>query len=277
MIQPAPPRPAVVQVPDRSWSHATNVLVTTLRAFLRAESRREVATVLQATVGHLGGGVIAARKAAASDLPVDVSLGVGEPLVVRPPVDASDARFLVENLAAVVEDALSAAHRIDRYQRETLRATVDTLTKVATRAEVGTRIGLSASGDAVCMLDLDNFKVLNDTHGHAAGDAALRHFGALLLGSIRDDDFVGRTGGDEFVVVLRGIPLDVAHGRMRLLCSKWRISRHCSGTTVSAGIAVVDHRGGATAAGAADKAMYRAKGEGRGLVELAVSDDYDGE
>lgn len=256
-----------------NWSPETHVVVSTLRALVRAESRSEAASLLQTAVTQLGGGIIPAREATGSDLPVDVSLGVGVPLVVRPPDDSAAALFLTSHIASIVEDAVSAARRSDRYQRETVRATIDILTKVSSRAEIGARLGSSVPGDVVCLLDLDNFKVLNDTRGHAAGDAALSQFGALLLASIRDDDFVGRSGGDEFVVVLRGAPMDVAYRRLRLLANKWRISGHLS-TSVSVGIAAVDPRGGAVANRAADRAMYRAKRSGRGLVEMAQPDDY---
>jgi diguanylate cyclase (GGDEF)-like protein len=55
---------------------------------------------------------------------------------------------------------------------------------------------------SVVMLDIDNFKDLNDQYGHIAGDRALRHLGALLKKNVRDSDIVGRFGGDEFLVVL---------------------------------------------------------------------------
>lgn len=274
MFESAPLRPLTGPSGGNDLPPELSVIVLALRAFLRSETRRDVATALQATIEQLGGTVIPARGAGVADLPVDVSLGVGQLMVVRPPEDESEARFLVQQLPSLVEDALTAARRSDRYERETLRATVDDLTKVATHAEVGARIGLAGPGDVVCVLDLDDFKLLNDTHGHSAGDAALRRFGSLLRETVREDDFVGRSGGDEFVVVLRSITLDVAYGRMRMLSNKWRISGGHHGGSVSVGIATVDLRGGDVAAGAADRAMYRAKRSGRGLVERTVFEDY---
>lgn len=55
---------------------------------------------------------------------------------------------------------------------------------------------------AVLYLDLDHFKAINDTHGHGAGDAVLRHVGRLLMDNVRDSDTVGRLGGDEFGIIL---------------------------------------------------------------------------
>jgi len=57
---------------------------------------------------------------------------------------------------------------------------------------------------AVLFIDVDDFKSVNDTHGHAVGDAALKHFAALLAGHLRKADSAGRLGGEEFAVVLLG-------------------------------------------------------------------------
>ncbi|MDD3519597.1 MAG: diguanylate cyclase, partial [Chromatiales bacterium] len=63
---------------------------------------------------------------------------------------------------------------------------------------------------AVLMIDIDHFKQVNDRHGHAAGDALLRHFAALLTGSLRKSDIAGRLGGEEFAVLLAGSDADGA-------------------------------------------------------------------
>lgn len=73
---------------------------------------------------------------------------------------------------------------------------------------------------AVLYLDLDGFKALNDSYGHAAGDAVLRHVGLLLLDSVRESDVVGRLGGDEFGVILNRASAEEAHAKAALLSEK---------------------------------------------------------
>ena len=70
---------------------------------------------------------------------------------------------------------------------------------------------------AVLYLDLDDFKLINDRFGHAAGDAALRHFGRLLLDNVRETDTVGRIGGDEFGVILVQVSKDEARKKLKTL------------------------------------------------------------
>jgi diguanylate cyclase (GGDEF)-like protein len=69
------------------------------------------------------------------------------------------------------------------------------------------RYGTPAS---LIYFDIDGFKAINDTHGHAGGDAVLAHFAEMLLGNVRDSDIVGRLGGDEFGVILSHATQDQA-------------------------------------------------------------------
>ncbi|HEU0130310.1 MAG TPA: GGDEF domain-containing protein [Mycobacteriales bacterium] len=238
------------------------------RALLLAETRRDVTRILADAIHDLGGAIVPARLAAGSALPVDVSLGAGEPRVVAVDPMSPAASRLATQLPTLVEDALVAAARCDVLDRERRRASVDALTGVATRTEIGPRLGTAREGDVVCVLDLDGFKALNDTAGHAAGDDALRAFGELLRASMRESDFCGRYGGDEFIV-LTPAPLATVHDRMCVLAGEWaRLPGH--GTTVSVGVAVVGRDGAPAAVDAADRAMYRAK---RGGAPRVVIDD----
>jgi len=117
-----------------------------------------------------------------------------EPRVMTP-----DEVKTLEDMAAMVEDEIRVSSQI----------TIDELTQVANRRGFHTianhllslcrRTGNSAE---LAFFDLDGFKAVNDTHGHAAGDELLQHFARLLVKCFRTADAVGRLGGDEFVVLL---------------------------------------------------------------------------
>lgn len=129
---------------------------------------------------------------------------------------------------------------------------------------------------AVVALDLDHFKAVNDVHGHAAGDAVLRHVGELLRSHVRASDLACRTGGEEFAVVLPGSPLPIALDR----AEAWRAALaaapvETTGTavacTMSVGVALL-HVEGETFEqcwARADGALYRAKQQGRNRLVCA--------
>ncbi|WAC74636.1 GGDEF domain-containing protein [Roseateles sp. SL47] len=130
---------------------------------------------------------------------------------------------------------------------------------------------------ALVLLDLDHFKVINDTHGHSAGDTALQYFVTEVRQRLRASDVMGRWGGEEFVLVLPGTD---TVGATRLVeqiregVAALQI-RHDGGEpfglTVSAGIAVaqpVQQLGAEQLFTRADQALYVAKGEGRNRVHV---------
>jgi len=130
------------------------------------------------------------------------------------------------------------------------------------------------SGFAVLFLDLDHFKDVNDTLGHPAGDALLKAVAARLLGATRETDTVGRFGGDEFAVILAGIP-DAAAGGLaeKLLAAINRplvIERNTVHVRASIGIEIFSHVAddAETLLAHADLALYRAKAEGRGTFRF---------
>lgn len=260
-------------LPDGDNRRGDGIALAATRALLRALTREEAAQILRTAVDDLGGVVVPARLATDDALPQDISLGVGEPAVVEAAAGSPADERLRRHLTELVNDAHTVANRSDLIHHQERVATVDALTGAATRREIGRRLGRTDPGDAVCMLDLDGLKQLNDTRGHAAGDDALRDLGRLLRESIRPDDFVGRYGGDEFVLVLRSTDLASARDRMASIAGRWGELDNQS-TTASIGVAEVGEHGGAGAAKAADAALYRAKRSGRDRIELAVADDY---
>jgi diguanylate cyclase (GGDEF)-like protein len=250
------------------------VALAATRALLKADSREQAARVLRTALTDMGATVVPARLAAASAASVDVSLGVGEPLVVEVP-DPTDlaALRLAHHLPMLVEDALAAAARCDHHLRQSLRAATDPLTGVASRATIGTRLGLAEPGDMVCLVDLDGLGELNDTRGHDVGDQVLRGLGQLLDEATGDAEFVGRYGGDEFLLLLTDTPSAVGFERARHLAASW-ILGISHRTSLSIGLAVVGDEGAAAALTAAEQALRRAKRLGGDRVELATRDDY---
>ncbi|MBI3285401.1 MAG: diguanylate cyclase [Burkholderiales bacterium] len=130
---------------------------------------------------------------------------------------------------------------------------------------------------AVLMCDLDNFKAINDSYGHATGDLVLKHFAGILQAALRKNDSAGRIGGEEFAVVLPGADLAEAHVfaqrvQQQLVATPLRAGRQTIAVTVSIGIAMMtDADADADAAlSRSDTALYCAKENGRNRISIAV-------
>jgi diguanylate cyclase len=127
----------------------------------------------------------------------------------------------------------------------------------------------------VAMLDLDNFKRLNDNHGHLAGDAALRHLVRVVKDTLRSIDAVARFGGEEFLILLPETSLEAAEGTMTRL--QRELTRHFFMhdnermlITFSAGVAMRHpNEDQAALVARADRAMYQAKQSGKNRVVIA--------
>ncbi len=126
---------------------------------------------------------------------------------------------------------------------------------------------------SLLLVDADHFKAINDTHGHGAGDAVLRHLAAGLSATFRAVDVVARLGGEEFVVLLPGAALDNAEATALRLCQNIAGQTvHVGGEpiryTLSVGLAAMDEDVDSVDAliARADRAMYAAKAGGRNRV-----------
>src|SRR3712207_3470323 len=139
---------------------------------------------------------------------------------------------------------------------------------VAERFERGT------SGLACIFLDLDNFKVVNDSLGHAAGDELLVEVAARLRGTVRPNDLVARFGGDEFVVVCEGVDESAAVALAERIGETLRRPLHigglCHRPQASIGVTVqtCEHTHADELIRDCDIAMYQAKAGGRGMVTV---------
>ncbi|MCZ6916510.1 MAG: GGDEF domain-containing protein, partial [Gemmatimonadetes bacterium] len=141
----------------------------------------------------------------------DGGYGIGA-LVVFGPHDLDDATTeRVIRLAGDVAPQFAAASAVQAAEE---RATRDNLTGLPNRVALERAMANASLPCAILCVDIDHFKRINDTHGHAAGDGALKHLAGLFQAALRDGDIAARTGGEEFVLWLPGTPresaLDVA-------------------------------------------------------------------
>ncbi len=180
---------------------------------------------------------------------------------------------VLDDVAKTAAELLSEelGHALDRIQ--TLvdlqqEAGTDPLTGLANRRTFSRALENLAADDALILLDLDHFKSVNDTLGHARGDEALISFARSLEEVARKGDVVARYGGEEFALVLPRSGLDGAQRVGSKLREIWRDSLPI--TTFSAGLAL-HHKGDSPPItfARADAALYRAKEMGRDRIELA--------
>jgi diguanylate cyclase (GGDEF)-like protein len=229
----------------------------------------DAAALASELVTDLGGLIVRARDGGNAAVPLDVSFGVGEPVLpLAPPT--SVARMLLErHLPVFVRDAQRAIELIDHSVRAAEDAAVDSLTGLSSRRMLGRALGRINPENTIIMIDLDHFKMINDTFGHAQGDAVLSALGGTLAATVRASDRVGRYGGEEFVVILADGDAEAFLNRLR---AEWTRNRPRD-VTFSAGVAPAQP-GMTHALEAADRAMYRAKESGRDQWQWATAEDY---
>jgi two-component system cell cycle response regulator len=167
------------------------------------------------------------------------------------------------------------------HQQQHLRQQLeqDALTATSSRTsllrELEAAIGRAAKTGqplVVVMADLDRFKVINDQHGHLAGDRVLKDVAARIRAALREFDLVGRYGGEEFVILLENTSLHTAHQvaeriRRRIGTEPVQLGSATVEVTISQGLAI--YREGDDVPSLlkrADQAMYRAKAAGRDCV-----------
>ncbi len=213
---------------------------------------------VRSTVGML------LRRRDCLELPIDLSVA---------PVLSQDGKLM--GTVVVLHDA--SAPQADTFRKLTYLAEHDFLTGLPNRLLLNDRINQAISRSnrdgsrlAVLVLDLDNFKHVNDSLGHATGDKLLQAVAKSLRSSVRHSDTVSRQGGDEFVVVTTDerAPTNVAHTAEKILNEvsiSHQINGHALQVTTSIGISVFPDDGddADTLLKSADIAMYHAKNLGR--------------
>jgi diguanylate cyclase (GGDEF)-like protein len=197
-------------------------------------------------------------------------------------IDAARNRSILRGIADRLGPALSSIELRTRLQEDSIR---DPLTKLYNRrflAESLQRELLRTSRArqhlSLIMLDLDNFKAVNDDYGHDVGDQVLVLLAQQLHQAFRKEDFIYRYGGDEFLVIMPGAGLDVARQRVLEACGATRAlhidtEKGPLHVTFSAGVATAPDHGTTEEAliACADEALYAAKEAGRDGVKLAAA------
>jgi diguanylate cyclase (GGDEF)-like protein len=165
--------------------------------------------------------------------------------------------------------ALTTAYQQDIRRRLRFDARTDVLTSLANRRDLEDRLASAVPGDCVVLCDLDHFKQVNDTRGHAAGDEVLERFGHAVDQHLRRRDYAARYGGEEFVLILPRTEPVQAMNMLRALRTEW--AEEGTGVTFSAGIALITPGlAPGSALAAADVALYRAKAAGRDRFRIAT-------
>ena len=186
--------------------------------------------------------------------------------VVVHPLTTDDPEFtldLARLFGTQVGIAIEHLFMIDELERATTR---DELTGIGNRKHAAALLQSLEAGDAVILLDLDGFKAVNDTHGHAAGDQVLQELSGHLRACLRDSDTSARLGGDEFLIVARRAFADPLAVADRVLVG-W--SHHGGSTTLSAGVALHEPEVAiAETLERADKALYEAKAAGKNRAHM---------
>ena len=174
-------------------------------------------------------------------------------------------------------------------QQLSYQAAHDALTGLVNRREFERRLArvlASVNEDhsehAVCYLDLDGFKAINDSCGHAAGDRMLRQISALLLEKMRQRDTLARLGGDEFGLLLEHCPLDQARGIAGELLQavqnfrfQWEGRSYSVGASIGVAAISADGENLAAVLSAADAACYAAKQSGRNRISVYQPGDAE--
>jgi diguanylate cyclase (GGDEF)-like protein len=216
---------------------------------MRVGTREEVVGALMDAVRDLGGSVTSSAHQAATTINLDLSFGIGGPLLAFAD-DPKVHEVLLETLPSLIEDAQLAIERIDQSPVSDPGGVTDPLTGLGNWTFTLRVLERMSTGDAVAIIDLENLKHINDYFSPATGDQVILSFARTLRRVARAADAVGRVGGTEFAWLFRNATATEAESALRRLRSTWEAERTQEEVTFSAGVAAV------TAAGPSEAYMY---------------------
>jgi diguanylate cyclase (GGDEF)-like protein len=191
----------------------------------------------------------------------------------------------IDYLEQLTRQAAATINRANSYSTILQYATLDALTNLNNRRQFETRLGQEISitkrqNNPLCamMIDIDFFKSVNDTHGHAAGDEVLRKVASIIKEHLRESDIPARYGGEEFAILLPFTHIEEAKivgERLRkaveetpITINQETIDEKQINVTISMGIAEFNKtETGEALFERADKALYEAKANGRNQVK----------
>src|ERR1700736_4186211 len=224
--------------------------------------------------------ILLTAKEAKSDIVAGLSAGADDYLTKPFDPEELKARLRTGQRILDLEDRLVEAREEMRFQ-----ATHDGLTTLWNRGVIVDLLGRELArsrrervSTAILMCDLDHFKSVNDTYGHLAGDDVLKETAKRLLSSVRSYDFVGRYGGEEFLVVLNNCNPAYAFARAEEICKSIahlpvQTSSGAVPITMSLGLLLSQEWGFLPLEELlqqADAALYAAKAAGRNCVKVAI-------
>ena len=225
---------------------------------------------------RLAGGKVLAAIGSSEHAGVRLAIGEGDKLLLVAQNKLSDAEMgLARNVANILTNALARLRREERMRHTALR---DPLTGLANRTLLQERLEHARARSqreggtsGVLFIDIDEFKAINDAHGHAAGDAVLIELSKRLSAAVRPGDTVARIGGDEFVVCCEQIDessiVALADRLQRAIRTPLTVAEKPHAISASIGIAL-GSTPGAALLDEADAALYKAKAGGGDRARL---------